>query len=206
MCFEKLSPELQSAIVSGAIGLLGALVGALAAIGSTYLAKKLQAAGKVSLYARIVHSKGSVNPACGYYKSGMSDGLVMRVPLWIDIMNTCGISRIVRDLSMHAYLDEEEIATFTQIQSIGDGDDAILLGNEGAYTFVIPANGACRFDLEYMLKEVDVPEDKKQFDALIMTYFDEKNGIHKFHLMDIEGCWSLGEIKTEKKWIALTTG
>ena len=119
--------------------------------------------------------------------------------------STHKLKDFLRDLSMHAYLGEEEVATFTQIQRIGD-DDAILLGNEGAYTFVIPENGACRFDLEYMLKEADVPGDKKQFDALIMTYFDEKNGIHKFHLMDIERCWSLGEVKTEKKWITLTKG
>ena len=37
--FENLSPDMQSAIVSGLIGLLGAIIGALAAIASTWVAR-----------------------------------------------------------------------------------------------------------------------------------------------------------------------
>lgn len=51
--FENLSPDMQSAIVSGLIGLLGAIIGALAAIASTWVAKKLQTTGKVSLFVKI---------------------------------------------------------------------------------------------------------------------------------------------------------
>lgn len=44
--FENLSPDMQSAIVSGLIGLLGAIIGALAAIASTWVAKNSKLQGK----------------------------------------------------------------------------------------------------------------------------------------------------------------
>lgn len=203
MDFESLSTDMQIAIVSGGIGLLGAVIGAIATLAATWLTKRMQMTGKVSLYAKIVYSKSSIDPACGCYPSGTSEGLFLRVPLWLDIVNTCGVPRIVRNVNLHAYSAKKAVAPFTQIQRITDGDDSIYLGNNGAYTFVIPANSACRFDVEFILKEVELPESGKQFDKIILSYFDEKDCVHAFQLMRQDFCWTLGEIKTEKGWITL---
>ena len=100
--FENLSPDMQSAIVSGTIGLIGAVIGAVAAIASTWVAKKLQTVGKVSLFAKMVYSKGPVEKACGYYHCQNESGLYLRIPLWLDIVNTSGISRIVRKVTVYA--------------------------------------------------------------------------------------------------------
>ncbi|WP_289292496.1 hypothetical protein [Sporofaciens musculi] len=201
--FENLSPDMQSAIVSGLIGLLGAIIGALAAIASTWVAKKLQTTGKVSLFVKMVYSKSSVDKACGYYRCQNEAGLYLRIPLWLDIVNTSGISRIVRNVNLYAYSNKKEIATFTQIQGIGAGEKHISLGDNGAYTFVIPPNSACRFDVEFMLKETELSPDRKEFDEIVLSYFDEKNRIYAFHLMNIDSCWIVKQIPMEKQWIAL---
>lgn len=203
MCLENLSSDMQVAIVSGSIGLFGAVIGAIATLAATWLTKRMQMAGKVSLYAKIVYSKSPVCPACGCYPSGTSNGLFLRVPLWLDIVNTCGVSRIVRNVNLYAYSGKGEVASFTQIQRIGDGDSAISLGSNGAYTFVIPANSACRFDVEFMLKEAEISDSRKRFDKIILSYFDEKNRIHAFQLVCYDFCWTVGEIKTKKEWIIL---
>lgn len=203
MYLENLSSDMQVAIVSGSIALFGAVIGAIATLAATWLTKRMQMAGKVSLYAKIVYSKSPVYPACGCYPSSTSNGLFLRVPLWLDIVNTCGVSRIVRNVNLYAYSGKEEVASFTQIQRIGKGDSAISLGSSGAYTFVIPANSACRFDVEFMLKEAEISDSRKQFDKIILSYFDEKNRIHAFQLVCYDFRWTVGEIKTEKEWIIL---
>lgn len=98
---------------------------------------------------------------------------------------------------------KKEVASFTQIQRIGDGDSKIALGDNESYTLVIPANSARRFDLDFMLHESDIPTEDKSFDELILTYFDEKNKIHAFHFVDMEQCWVEGALKPKKEWITL---
>ena len=203
MSFEDLSPDMQGAIVSGVIGLSGAVIGALATLVATWLTRKMQASGKISLFAKMVYSKSSADKACGYYRSQMGPGLYLRIPLWLDIVNTSGVSRIVRNVNLYACSDKKEIASFTQIQRIGDGESAILLGNNEAYTFVIPPNSACRFDVEFMLAERDMSADEKEFDEIVLSYFDEKNRIHAYHLVNVEFCWVEKKIPMEKQWITL---
>lgn len=202
MNFENLSPDAQNTIVSGAIGLLGAIIGALATLAATWLTKKLETAGKVSLFAKMVYSKASDHKACGYYPSS-AGGLYLRIPLWLDIANTSGISRIVRNVNLYAYSNKKEVAVFTQIQRLGDGENAILLGDNEAYTFVIPPNSACRFSVEFILKETELTPDQKAFDEIVLSYFDEKNRAHTFRLMNIEFCWIAKEIPIKKQWIVL---
>ena len=203
MSFEDLSPDMQGAIVSGVIGLSGAVIGALATLVATWLTRKMQEYGKISLFAKMVYSKSSADKACGYYRSQMGPGLYLRIPLWLDIVNTSGVSRIVRNVNLYACSDKKEIASFTQIQRIGDGESAILLGNNEAYTFVIPPNSACRFDVEFMLAERDMSADEKEFDEIVLSYFDEKNRIHAYHLVNVEFCWVEKKIPMEKQWITL---
>lgn len=203
MGFENLSPDMQSAIVSGIIGLSGAVIGALATLVATWLTRRMQRSGKVSLFAKMVYSKSSADKACGYYRSQLGPGLYLRIPLWLDIVNTSGVSRIVRNVNLYAYSKKKEIAVFTQMQCIVNNGETYVLGNNGAYTFVIPPNSACRFDVEFMLKETELSPGEKEFDEIVLSYFDEKNRIHAFHLINIDSCWIEKKIPMEKQWIAL---
>ena len=202
MSFENLSPDMQSAIVSGIIGLSGAVIGALATLVATWLTRRMQKSGKVSLFAKMVYSKSCVNKECGYHDT-QEDGLYLQIPLWMDIVNTSGVSRIVRNVNLYAYSKKKELATFTQMQCIVNNGETYVLGDNGAYTFVIPPNSACRFDVEFMLKETELSPDEKEFDEIVLSYFDEKNRIHAFHLINIDFCWIEKKIPMEKQWIAL---
>ena len=127
----------------------------------------------------------------------------MNVPLWLDVCNTCGISRILRNVNLYAYYGKNEVAAFTQIQRIGDGNEAILLGENESYTLVIPANSARRYDLLFELHEQDIPSGSKEFDEIILTYFDEKNNIHAFHFVKPGRCWVEGPLDYINNWITL---
>lgn len=200
---ENLDINQQIALISAGAALLGSVIGAAATLFATWMTKRLQTIGKVSLYVKMVYSKGTINDPWGFYRSQSKSGLFMLVPIWLDVCNTSGIPRIVRNINLHAYANKKEVLAFTQIQRIGSGDTAIPLGDNESYTLVVPANSARRFDLEFVLHEQDLPPDKKQFDELIITYFDERNTIHTFHFIKVERCWVEGSLNEEKEWITL---
>lgn len=140
--FENLDTNQWIALISAGAALLGAIIGALASLATIWLNKKIQSHGKILLYAKIVNSKDPIGKPWGFYKIKNKSELYMQVPIWLDVCNTCGISRIIRNVNLYAYANKNEVAVFTQIQRIGDGKEAILLGNNEAYTFVIPSNSA----------------------------------------------------------------
>ena len=158
--------QIQSTLISAGAALLGSLIGAAASLLAVWLTKRVQASGKVSLYVKMVYSKSSSHNPWGFYRSQQKQGLFFRVPLWLDVVNTCGIPRVIRNFNLYAYREETEVAPFTQVQRIGDGENAIPLGDHESYSLVIPANSARRFDLEFILHEMDMPKDGKVFDQL----------------------------------------
>ncbi len=190
-------------MITAGAALLGAIIGALATLASTWLNNKVLTSGKVSLHVKNVYSKGDINNPWGYYRSHSKSGLFMQVPIWLDVCNTCGVSRILRNVNLYAYAGKDEIGSFTQIQRVGDGEQVTLLGDNESYTLVIPANCARRFDMNFVLHEQDLPIEKKVFDALILTYFDEKNKIHAFYFAKPNNCWVEGAFSIEKQWITL---
>ena len=123
----------------------------------------------------------------------------MQVPVWLDVCNTSGISRIVRNVSLTALCKGKEIATFLQIQRY----DTTKFGEDESYTLIIPANSAKRYSLLFMLDEKEIEEENKDFDELILTYFDEKDIIHSFHFAYVDTCWIIDALPREKKWITL---
>lgn len=202
--FKNLTSEYQIAIISAGAAMLGAIIGAAATLLATWLEKRIQQQGKVRVYVKFVGSKLADHRRIGFYKSETSSGLGMRIPVWVEVCNTCGVSRILRDVNFYAYQDKQEVFSFKQIQRIGDGENKIVLGNNETYTLVIPPNSACRFNMEFHKKEADLSE--KQFNKLYLAYYDEKNVLHTFYIMDIEQCWSEGEIQKDNRWQELKKG
>lgn len=201
--FENLTPDQVNNLISAGSGLLGAVIGAGATLLSTWMARKMQMSGKVTLHIKNVFSTSDVHHPCGYYASQEKSGLYMEVPVWLDVCNTCGVSKVIRNVSLHAYYQHKEVAEFTQIQATTNGGNRISLGESEAYTVVVPENSARRFQMEFMLHDQDLSADSKEFDELILTYFDEKNKIHAFHFMDIDQCWIKGQLDVPRQWITL---
>ncbi len=187
------------ALISAGAALLGALIGAVATLVATWLNKKLQYSGKIRLFAKIVNSKNTQEP-WGFY--GNKAALSFYVPIWLDVCNTCGISRIIRDLNLVAYLGDKEISSFVQIQAFKK-EERIPLGDNESYTLVIPPNSALRFDMFFVLKETELFPENRIFDEIILRYFDENNCMHSYHLIKPEKIWEEGPLKKVKEWITL---
>ncbi len=200
---DNLTPDQINNLISAGSGLLGAVIGAGATLLSTWLARRIQKNGKVTLHIKNVHSKNGVHNTCGFYVSQNKSGLFMEVPVWVDVCNTSGVSRVVRNVNLHAYYQQQEVAEFKQAQATTDNGKYIPLGENEAYTLVVPADSARRFNMEFMLHEEDLDQESKEFDELILTYFDEKNRIHAYHFLDIEKCWIQGPLNVPMKWITL---
>ena len=199
----NLSVDYQIALISAGAAILGSIIGAAASLLAVWLGKKIQASGKISLYVKIVHSKSTSHLPWGFYQSDRKPGLYFQVPLWLDVVNTCGISRVIRNFNLYAYKEKTEVASFIQVQRIGDGENAILLGDHESYSLVIPANSTRRFDLEFILHEADLPKNSKTFDQLILTYFDEKDSIHAYYFTTIDSCWVEGSLEMSREWTKL---
>lgn len=187
------------ALISAGAALLGSVIGASATIMATILNKKMQEKGKVTLYMRHVASNSGKN--WGYYQG--SRGMYFRVPLWVDVINECGIPRIIRDINLYAYKEGKEVKEFTQIQRIGDGENAFKFGENEAYTLVIPERSSKRYNLEFMLRKNDINTKEQEFDQLVVMYFDEKNRKYVYNLEKINICWKVGELENGKGWIRL---
>ena len=201
--FGNMNIDQQIAVISAGAALLGSLIGAMATLLGTWLTKKMQENGKITLFVKPVFSHSDVKRWSGFYRSESKPGMLLQIPVWLDVCNTSGIPRIVRNVNMYAYKAKKEIAPLVQIQRIDNGKKTILLGDNESYTLVIPANSSKRFNLEFVLLEHDVESDQKDFDELILSYFDEHNRIHAFHFLKIDSCWVEGELSLEKKWISM---
>ena len=104
----------------------------------------------------------------------------------------CG-SGIVRDkVNGTVILATKDLLSLIQLSVVRELD-----------TLVIPANSAKRFEMLFALHEAELLSGEKDFDELILTYFDEKNQIHAFHFAKIERCWVNGSLPKPKDWIAL---
>ena len=196
---EEHNLNMMMALISAGAALLGALIGAISTLAATWLNRKLLNSGKISLFAKIVYSKITNDP-WGFY--GSSNNLRFLIPIWLDVCNTSGISRIIRDVNLFAYNGKKEIASFVQIQAYGE-ENRITFGDNESYTLVVQPNSAQRFNLLFVLKETDLSSDNKIFDKIILRYFDEKNCSNAFYLIKLEKVWEQGPLKIVKEWITI---
>lgn len=191
---------------------ISALLSMLSTLFIQFITEKIKELGKVDLYVKLVHTRSAVfNNEYGFY-DGAND-IYMHVPMWVDFINNTGTSKIIRNISLHAYMGDEEIAEFGQIQRIkdrnveGNGEITVIrLGDDEAYTFSIPEKGTIRANLEFTLHKNTIENEQKNFNKIVLTYSDEKDRLHAFEFLNVRDCWKSGDIeknKEEKMWIKI---
>lgn len=190
------------------------LTGLLTGLFCPVLLNKLNSIGNIKTYIKLVHTKSKVlKYNYGFYTDGKEEDAYMYIPMWADLLNNTRTSKVVRNISLHAYMDNEEIAEFNQVQSLedknADGDGKtkiILLGNNETYSFVIPEKSLVRANLEFVLYKNEIESGQKNFNKIVLTYSDEKDRLHAFELLNVRNCWKIGDIeknKEEKMWMKL---
>lgn len=114
--------------------------------------------------------------------------------------------KIIRNISLLAYKDSNFVAEFSQCQGNTNNPNkpgAIILGDEGAYTTVVPANSSKRLTLQFFLSQRDVSLGVNQFNKLYLSYHDENDNLLSFYLTDIDATWIEGTLVHPKQWISL---
>lgn len=191
---------------------IAALLSMLSTLFVQFIIEKAKELGKVDLYVKLVYAKSKTfNQAYGFY-NGKND-MYMYVPVCVDLINNTRTSKIVRNMSLHAYMGNEEIAEFIQIPRIknrnteGDGEVTVIrLGDDEAYTFSIPEKGVIRTNLGFILHKNNIENEQKNFNKIVLTYSDEKDKLHAFEFLNVRDCWKIGDIeknKEEKMWMKL---
>ena len=194
--------QITIAKISAISALAGSVIGALATLASTWLARRMQEKGSISIFCRLVASVPD-GKEFGIYQSGSGSGLIMRVPMWIEVCNTSGISRFVRDVNVVGCIGKKEVCEFIQFQGNNLGkENEILYGDNQAYTFVVEANSTKRFQCEFAIKQYDLPEESRLIDSLSIRYYDEKNKKHvnQFYKITDNPVWSIRRFDYKKQW------
>lgn len=190
------------------------LTGLITGLFCPVLLNKLNSVGNVKTYIKLVYTKSKVfKYNYGFYTDGNEEDAYMYIPMWVDLLNNTRTSKIVRNISLYAYMDNEEIAEFNQVPRLEDKDangdgkiEIILLGNNEIYSFVIPEKSLVRANLEFILYKNKIESEQKNFNKIVLTYSDEKDRLHAFEFLNIRDCWKIGDIeksKEEKTWIKL---
>lgn len=185
--------------------LISALVSIIVSCVSSWITLFLPKLKKLKIYVKFVGSRLTESlSSLGYIET--TNGLSLHVPLWLDICNTSGVSKIIRNISLFAYKDKDFIAEFKQCQGNtinSNKSDAVTLGDEGSYTTVIAANSSKRLALQFFLFQSDFSPGINQFNKLYLSYYDESGDLTSYYLTDIKANWIEGTLSHPKQWISL---
>lgn len=185
--------------------LISALISIIVSCVSSWITLSLPKLKKPKIYVKFVGSRLTESlSSLGYIKT--THGLSLHVPLWLDICNTTGVSKIIRNISLLAYKDSNFVAEFSQCQGNTNNPNkpgAIILGDEGAYTTVVPANSSKRLILEFDLLQGSIAPGTNQFNKLWLSYYDENDRQLRYYLIDVDASWIKGTLVSPKQWITL---
>lgn len=197
-----MSDELLPAIVGAVSGLAGVVIGSFSAPLVNLLNRKIENRGRISLHVKFVYSKGFGNP-CGV--ENITNDVSVCVPLWLEICNTKGTVEFIRNLNISAYNDDQFIANFNQIQKSITNDVTYEYGNDETYSFVAQPHNISRYNIVYSLPKGKICGDQKDFNRLIISYYDTNNRLHCYKLLEVseDSCWLHGAYPVPDTWIML---
>lgn len=185
--------------------LISALISIIVSCVSSWITLSLPKLKKPKIYVKFVGSRLTESlSSLGYIET--THGLSLHVPLWLDICNTTGVSKIIRNISLLAYKDSNFVAEFSQCQGNTNNPNkpgAIILGDKGAYTTVVPANSSKRLILEFDLLQGSIAPGTNQFNKLWLSYYDENDRQLRYYLIDVDASWIKGTLVSPKQWITL---
>lgn len=191
--------------------IVGAGIGLASSICIIIIERWLDRQGKLSIYYKFTAQK-KLKKSWGFYDH--SDGTIsFIIPVIYEIQNTSNSTRVVRDVGLYLYNNESMICKMIQVNyfhyiryqgnEVTNERDILFGGEKGSYSFVISPRSISRFECEYVLK-VDKNEiEHKQFNNIILQYFDEKNKAKKYVMKHLSGSWNAEKMKSDEDWLLL---
>ena len=89
--------------------LVGAAIGFVSSIGVIIAQRIIDRAGNLELYTKVVYNRSLGSGTWGFHKN--ANGIVLNVPLWIEIQNLSNSTRILRDINLVLVSKGKEVAT-----------------------------------------------------------------------------------------------
>ena len=178
---------------------IGAAIGFVSSVGIIIIQRILDRVGNLELYAKVVYDRSTGSHTWRFHKS--ANGIILSVPLWIEIQNLSKSSRILRDINLVLDSKRKEVATMIQSNRVDTKSQGLYLyANEGSYSLSLGGGEIRKIDCYFLLKE---SSETPSFDEIFLRYYDERNRAHKFSLGHVEGDWIEKEFPRSEGWTKL---
>jgi len=165
----------------------------ISSIVTTIITDGIKSRGQVKLYYKIVFSKFNNQGTWGFHNS--DDGIMLDVPMWIEVYNTSNTARVIRNINILLFNNNKEISQMVQINKINNE----LYGNYGNYSFVVQPRSIVKYSFHFAIKKNQIGNNSI-FDELKLRYYDEKDKLHIGRIKNIKSCWELGDFDREGTW------
>jgi len=178
--------------------IIGAVISFISSIGILIVERLFEKFGKLRIYTKIVYDRSTGSYTWGFRDT--ADGLVLNVPLWLEVVNHSKRPRILRDINLLIASRGKVLTPMLQINYAKTNDDNLSFANEGSYSLSINGDDVRRIVCHYCLK---ANHNTAVFDEILLRYFDEKGRAHTFSLGYVEGDWHIKEFPRNETWIEL---
>lgn len=145
--------------------IIGAVLGFALSILTFIIQNLMNRSGKIRFFIKTSVDKKTQKEA------GYCNGRNLHIPVVIEIQNTSNASKIVRDLCLYLYKGNKCIAKMIQATQSGNGNEAVLYGDNGSYSFVMQASSIKKYTFYFVMKS-DILID---FNKIKICYYNESN-------------------------------
>lgn len=92
--------------------------------------------GKAEIYAKVVYDRLTGSNTWGFQKR--ADGILLNIPIWIEIQNLSNSTRILRDINLLLVSGGKEIATMVQGTKVDQENRGVYFyANGGSYSLSV---------------------------------------------------------------------
>lgn len=194
---QKTYTLIQSETAQNLIYLLG---GAIITVFVQFIAEVLKDRGKLKIYYQNCRND-IFNKTAGFASDVKLRKINCLLPLEVDMLNTSGNNKVVRNIRALAMKNNVEVKAFTPCRSASSRLSNTSMVREDtygnistSYTYVIPAHGCIHSELLYIL-QISLDEvEKNRFDHIDLVWYDEKDKKHRSTIAMITECWKDGTI------------
>lgn len=190
--------------------LVGGMIGFLSSIGMYIVERFVDRKGRIKVYYRFINHKND-QKSWGIRDHGQEVALL--IPAVFELQNTSNSTRVIRDLNAELYDGKSFVAKMIQIEcSVNThtsggkvkSETTEAFGTEnGSYSFVLPPRSIQKQRVEFLLRIPKEETEKKQFNRIDISYYDEMDKKHSYIAkLGLDG-WNMTGQVADNEWILL---
>lgn len=185
--------------------IIGAVLGLLASLITILIQRILDKHGELNIFYRLSYQVGGNGASWGFGDNGSGE-LFFLVPITYEFQNTSNVTRVIRDVNLLLYNDNVLVDKMLQIEhtnvkeSKGEAKNYCFGTEKGSYSFVIEPRSIQRQKCEYLYLIDRDSKEEKNFNKIMISYYDERNKEKKFFTRNLETCWDKKNYPADEEW------